>query len=169
MEAFGLPARTRPVVRASCGRRSARHAFARAGLDERARALLETITPVLVASSPWVEAQPGAVAFAAEAAWVLRAPEFRPAAARPARAVAEARAGDFYMANSELALARLLTVLGRDAQRRSRAPERRCEERDLPVLRAIADHDDGLARRRAGEPGPSRGSRRPPSGSRRSG
>ena len=53
----------------------AAHAFARAGIEERARTLLETITPVLVASSPWEEAQTGAVGFAAEAAWVLGAPE----------------------------------------------------------------------------------------------
>jgi DNA-binding CsgD family transcriptional regulator len=130
-------------------------AFARAGMEERAAALLETIAPVLAASSPWDEAQTGAVGFAAEAAWVLGAPELARPLVGPALAVVEARAGDFYMSNSELALARLSALMGRgrDAETAFAGARAAVTERDLPVLVAIVDHDQGIARRRAGEPG----------------
>ena len=57
------------------------------------------------------------------------------------------------MANSELALARLLAVLGHESQDAFARARAMLRERDLPVLAAIADHDDGLARRRAGDAG----------------
>lgn len=57
------------------------------------------------------------------------------------------------MANSELAIARLLAVLGRDPQEAFARARAMLEERNLPVLAAIAEHDDGLARRRAGDAG----------------
>ena len=145
------------------------NAFARAGLDERARALLETITPVLAASSPWVEAQPGAVAFAAEAAWVLRAPELARPLLDPARAVVAAHARG---------------LLHGQLGARDRPPARGARPRLAGGVRPRPSDAGGTrpARARArspttttawraaapGKPGPSRCSRRPPSGSRRS-
>ncbi|WP_028064943.1 AAA family ATPase [Solirubrobacter soli] len=130
------------------------HAFARAGMEERARALLETIVPVLVASSPWEEAQTGAVGFAAEAAWVLQAPDLARPLAGPVQAVVEARAGDFYMSNSSLALARVMALLGRGREAEAAFARARAQvaERELPILAAIVDHDEGVARRRAASP-----------------
>ena len=183
MEAFA--ARRDPARgRASYGRRSARpRSPAPASTTARGRCWRRS-RRCSSASSPWVEAQPGAVAFAAEATWVLRAPEFARPLLDPARAVVAAHAGDFYMANSELALARLLTVLGarlaggvrsrpshargtrpararrdRRARRRPGAPPRR-RRRGRAVLAAAAERFDARHDRLARTP--SRGPRPPP-------
>jgi DNA-binding NarL/FixJ family response regulator len=62
------------------------------------------------------------------------------------------------MANSELALARLLALLGREPEAEAAFARARAaaQERGLAVLAAIVDHDDGLARRRAGAAGAER-------------
>jgi DNA-binding NarL/FixJ family response regulator len=132
----------------------AAHAFARAGMERQARELLAEITPPIVASDPWDYAQTGAVNFAGEAVWDLRAPELAAPLLAAARAVVEAGAGDYYMASSELTVARLEALLGsRDGFERVR---RSTEARGQRLLRAIVDHDDAVARSWAREPGAAR-------------
>ena len=133
----------------------AAQAFARAGLEGRARTLLADVAPVLTAADAWEVAQGGAVSFAAEAAWILDARAPAEPLLAPALALVEADAGDFYMASSQLTVARLYAVLGHWADAESAFARARedAQLRELWLLRAITDHDEGLARRRAGEDG----------------
>ncbi len=75
--------------------------------------MLAEITPGIVAADPWDYAQAGAVNFAAEAVWDLRADELAPPMLECARRLLEAGAGDYYMASTELTVARLEALLGR--------------------------------------------------------
>jgi DNA-binding CsgD family transcriptional regulator len=125
----------------------AAHAFARAGEERRAREILGHITPGIVSSDPWDYAQSGAANFAAEAVWDLRAGELAEPFLAPVRALLDAGAGDYYMASSELTIARLEALLGRaDAESFARARQAVDVRGQLP-LRAIVDQDEALARR----------------------
>jgi DNA-binding CsgD family transcriptional regulator len=126
----------------------AAHAFARAGEQRRARELLTAIIPVIAAADPWDEAQGGAVNFAGEAAWDLRAAEVAEPLLDAARALLAAGAGDYYMASSELTVARLSAVLGLhdEAAAAFERARRAADARGTAPLRAIADHDEGIAR-----------------------
>jgi DNA-binding CsgD family transcriptional regulator/tetratricopeptide (TPR) repeat protein len=123
----------------------AAHAYARAGVPDRAREVLGQITPAIVASDPWDYAQSGAVNFAGEAVWSLRAPELAGPLLTCAQSLLDADAGHYYMASTELTIARLHALLGRpaDFDRARRA----VDARGLVALRAIVDHDAALARR----------------------
>ena len=123
----------------------AAQAFARAGLEGRARTLLADVAPVLAAADAWEVAQGGAVSFAAEAAWILDARAPAEPLLAPALALVEADAGDFYMASSQLTLARLYAVLGHwdDAESAFARAREDAQLRELWPLRAITDHDRG--------------------------
>jgi DNA-binding CsgD family transcriptional regulator len=125
----------------------AAHAFARAGDEQRAREVLGYITPGIVASDPWDYAQSGAVNFAAEAVWDLRAGELAEPLLACARALVDAGAGDYYMASSELTIARLEALLGGPAGESFDRARRAIDARGQVPLRAIVDHDEALARR----------------------
>src|SRR6201999_3450710 len=79
----------------------AAHAFARAGEEARSRELLAAILPAIVAADPWDEAQGGAVNFAAEAVWHLRAAELAEPLLAAASSLLAAAAGGDYMGSSE--------------------------------------------------------------------
>ncbi len=130
----------------------AAHAFARAGDDAKAREVLGYITPAIVASDPWDYAQSGAVNFSAEAIWDLRAAELAEPLLASARALIDAGAGDYYMASSELTVARLEALLGRPSSESFERARWAVDARGQPPLRAIVDHDDGVARRLARDP-----------------
>jgi DNA-binding NarL/FixJ family response regulator len=134
----------------------AAHAFARAGLEDRAREVLGQITPAIAASSPWDNAQSGAVNFAAEAVWDLRAAELAEPLLVCAHALLDAGAGDYYMASTDLTVARLEALLGRPSEARFERARQSTEARDQRPLRAIVDHDDALARQWARRPGAAR-------------
>jgi DNA-binding NarL/FixJ family response regulator len=133
----------------------AAHAFARAGLERRTREVLGYITPALLASGPWEYGHSGAINFAAEAVWTLRAAELAEPLLVATRAVIDAEAGDYYMASSELTVARLNSVLDRaDAAGPAFERARRAAgARGHRPLRAIVDHDEALARQWARRPG----------------
>jgi hypothetical protein len=121
----------------------ASHAFARAGMESDARALLEHITPVLVAGEHAPYAQSIALSLAASAVWQLR----DPAIADEILGCALARNGDvdWYMTSNELTIARLAAVLGRSdmaVEHFERARLLLGERGQLP-LRAIVDYDEG--------------------------
>ena len=105
------------VVRAVVGRAVAAHAFARGGMEERARAVLAAITPG--------DRRGRSVGLRAGRRGQLRRPRPSGTCARPsspppllecARRCSTAGAGDYYMASSELTVARL--------ERAARAPRR---------------------------------------------
>jgi DNA-binding NarL/FixJ family response regulator len=132
----------------------AAHAYARAGMQDRAREVLAEITPAIVASDPWDYAHTGAVNFAGEAVWDLRAVELAEPLLECVQRVVDAGAGDYYMASSELTVARLEALLG--AGEGFERARKSTEERDQRPLRAIVDHDEALARQWAREPGAAR-------------
>jgi hypothetical protein len=87
--------------------------------------------------------------------WELRAADLAARLLPRALALADADGYEFYMTSTELTVARLSTVLGRfdqaaDYFERARAT---LEQRGQPVLRAIVDYDDALARLSHGQPG----------------
>jgi DNA-binding CsgD family transcriptional regulator len=127
----------------------AAHAFARAGDDGRAREVLGQIMPAIVASDPWDYAQTGAVNFSAEAVWDLRAGELAEPLLASAQALIDAGAGDYYMAGSELTVARLRALLGRPSREDFERARQAVDARGQLVLRAIVDHDEDVARRLA--------------------
>ncbi len=131
----------------------AAHAFARAGEEARAREVLGYITPAIVAADPWDYAQSGAVNFSAEAVWDLRAGELAEPLLRCAQALIDAGAGDYYMASSELTVARLHALLGRPSGESFERARQALDARGQAPLRAIVDHDDGVARSLARDPG----------------
>ena len=134
----------------------AAHAFARAGEEDRARVVLGHITPAIVGAGPWLYAVSGAVNFAGEAIWDLRAAELAAPLRACARALIEAGAGDYYMASSELTVARLDALLGREFEAGFERARRQAEARDQRPLRAIVDYDEALARQLARQPGAGR-------------
>jgi DNA-binding CsgD family transcriptional regulator len=130
-------------------------AFARAGFEDRARALLAQVLPAIIASHPWHPAQGGSVSYAGEAIWTLEAAELAEPLLRSAQAVVEAEAGDYYMANTDLTVARLAALLGRREMAATHFARARStlDARGHRPLRAILDHDEGIARQRLGQPG----------------
>ncbi|WP_304412495.1 ATP-binding protein [Candidatus Solirubrobacter pratensis] len=124
----------------------AAHAFARAGLEDRSRFVLGRITPAISACDPWDNAQSGAVNFAAEAIWDLRATDLAAPLLTCAQALVDAGAGDYYMASSELTVARLQALLGHGGGESFDRARCATERRDQRPLRAIVDHDDAIAR-----------------------
>jgi DNA-binding CsgD family transcriptional regulator len=132
----------------------AAHAFARAGDEPRAREILGHITPAIVAADPWDYAQSGAVNFSAEAVWDLRAADLAEPLLGCAQALLDAGAGGYYMASSELTIARLEALLGRPSGESFERARRALDARGQVPLRAIADDDEDVARRltRAGLP-----------------
>jgi DNA-binding NarL/FixJ family response regulator len=131
----------------------AAHAFARAGREDRAREVLGYITPAILASGPWLNAQSGAANFAGEAIWDLRAAELAAPLRDCAQALIDAGAGDYYMASSELTVARLDALLGRSVETAFQRARRAADARGQRPLRAIADYDEAVALQRSRRPG----------------
>jgi DNA-binding CsgD family transcriptional regulator len=133
-------------------------AFARAGMDDDAGELLGHIVPVLAATSPEEYAQNACVAFAAGAIWELQETELAAQLWPAARALIEARVGDWYMSSNELTVARLAAVLERDEESAEFFDRARgtLTARGQRPLRAILDYDEALARRLRRQPGSAR-------------
>ena len=123
----------------------AAQAFAYAGAADQARSVLDHILPEL---EPLEPAMSGAVGLAGAAVWEMHAQDLASRLLPRALALADADGHEFYMTSTELTVARLSAVLGRfdqavDYFERARAT---LEERGQPVLRAIVDYDEALAR-----------------------
>lgn len=130
-------------------------AYARSGEAERARSLLGQIAPEFDETDP-VAYHVGHLLELAGAAVVELADAELAAQLRPlAERVVATGVADSYMASSELALARVLSVLGEVDEALARFGHARAalELRGRRPLRAIADHDEAVARRRHGRPG----------------
>jgi hypothetical protein len=130
----------------------AAQAFAYAGEAGQARAVLGYILPELKSADP---ATSGAVGLAGAAVWQLHAEDLAARLLPHALALADADGYEFYMTSTDLTVARLSAVLGRFDQAvdyfgRARAA---LEERGQPVVRAIVDYDEALARLPHGQPG----------------
>ena len=132
----------------------AAHAFARAGMVKDARRLISDMLPAIVAADPQDYAQNCAVSFLGEAVWDLRAVEIAEPMLECARALIASGAGDYYMASNDLTAARLCAVAGRFDEALTHFANARTavEARGERPLRAIVDHDEGLARRWMHEP-----------------
>jgi hypothetical protein len=133
----------------------AAQAFGHAGEVDQARAVLGHILPELESAGPLEPPTSGAVGLAGAAVWELRAADLAARLLPRALALADADGYEFYMTSTELTVARLSTVLGRfdqaaDYFERARAT---LEQRGQPVLRAIVDYDEALARLSHGQPG----------------
>jgi DNA-binding CsgD family transcriptional regulator len=124
-------------------------AYGRAGDVAGAIRLLAALLPILDALDPTAstQAQSGAVAFAADAAWIVGARDLA-ASLRPlALSVIAAGVGDCPQGSSELSVARMATLLGnlveaRDFFARARGVLDASGQRPL---RAIVDHDEAVA------------------------
>jgi tetratricopeptide (TPR) repeat protein len=130
----------------------AAQAFAHAGEVDQARSVLRYILPELESAEP---ATSGAVGLAGAAVWELHAQDLAERLLPRALALADADGYEFYMTSTELTVARLNAVLGRfdqavDYFQRARAT---LEERGQPVVRAIVDYDEALARLSHEQPG----------------
>jgi hypothetical protein len=130
----------------------AAQAFACAGEVDRAHAVLGYILPALDSLDP---ATSGAVCLAGAAVWELHAHDLAARLLPGTLALADADGHEFYMTSTELTVARLSAVLGRFDQaaeyfERARAT---LEQRGQPVLRAIVDYDEALARLAHKQPG----------------
>jgi DNA-binding CsgD family transcriptional regulator len=132
------------------------YAFARAEMPVKARGLLDgVVIPGLRAAGPWDHMVAPAVAYAGAAVWELRdealARELLPAA----EAIIAAGVTDWYMSSNDLTVARLATVLDRDADVAAAAFGRareRLERAGQWPMRAIVDFDEAFARRLRGQP-----------------
>ena len=136
----------------------AAQAFAYAGETDRARAVLGYILPALEPAGPLEPATSGAIGLAGAAVWELHARDLAARLLPRALALADADGREFYMTSTELTVARLSAVLGRFDQaveyfERARAT---LEQRGQPVLRAIVDYDEALARLAHKQPGAAR-------------
>jgi tetratricopeptide (TPR) repeat protein len=133
----------------------AAQAFACAGEVGRAREVLGYILPALESAEQLGPTISSAVGLAGAAVWELRAADLAERLLPRALALADADGYEFYMTSTELTVARLSAVLGRYGQaveyfERARAT---LEQRRQPVLRAIVDHDEALARLAHKQPG----------------
>jgi DNA-binding CsgD family transcriptional regulator len=136
----------------------AAQAFACAGEVDRAREVLGYILPALESADPLEPTTSSVIGLAGAAVWELRAKDFAERLLPRALALAAADGHEFYMTSTELTVARLSAVLGRfdqtvDYFERARVT---LERRDQPVLRAIIDHDEALARVAHKQPGAAR-------------
>jgi tetratricopeptide (TPR) repeat protein len=130
----------------------AAQAFAYAGEVDQARSVLGYILPELEPAEP---ATSGAVGLAGAAVWELHAQDLAARLLPHALALADADGYEFYMTSTELTVARLSAVLGRfdravEYFERARAT---LQERGQPVVRAIVDYDEALARLSHEQPG----------------
>ena len=152
-----LACRREPGRWPGASRAVAAQAFARAGLEGRARTLLADVAPV------WPRRTPGRTR---GGAWLRRRGGMGPDARAPAEAAARTGAGAGGGGRGGL-LHGQLAAHARPPVRRARPLGRRrvgvraCARKNaqlgvLWLLSAITDHDEGVARRRAGEDGADR-------------
>jgi DNA-binding CsgD family transcriptional regulator len=133
----------------------ASHAFAAAGRDAEAAALLRHIVPGLRAAEPTDYAQNRAVSMAAAAVWDLGAPDLAAELLPCAQRLIDAGVGDWYMTSNELSAARLATVLGHcdEALAHFASARQKCAGRRQRPLGAVVDFDEAVARMRLRKPG----------------
>ena len=126
-------------------------AHARAGAETEARRLLDWLTPTLTRVPVTMGNHNGAVGFAASAVWDLGATEFAPVYRRLVLDLMAAEIGDYPQTSLALSLARMTSLLDSTADQTALyAAARSATERDgQRPLRAIVDHDEGVARVRA--------------------
>ena len=136
----------------------AAQAFARAGEAGQADAVLGYILPALEPAGLLEPATGGAVGLAGAAVWELRARDLAARLLPRALMLADADGYEFYMTSTELTVARLSAVLGRFDQAVEYFERARVtlEQRGQPVLRAIVDYDEALARLAHRQPGAAR-------------
>jgi DNA-binding CsgD family transcriptional regulator len=130
----------------------ASHAFAQAGMSAEARELAGQTTAVLLGGGLAPYAESIALSLTASAVWKLHDSDL--AERLLACGVDREGQADWYMASSELAAARLSSVLGRHEEAaayfsRARQTLSRREQRPLS---AVVDHDESLARRSGRQP-----------------
>jgi DNA-binding CsgD family transcriptional regulator len=133
----------------------ASHALARAGQSSRAREILDDVVETLRGGTPFESYLALTLNLAAETTWELRDPGTAAVLLPLAQAVMERAPGDHYMTCTELTVGRLCTVLDRFDEAAAAFVLARTvlERRGQRPLRAIADHDEAVARTWRGQPG----------------
>jgi DNA-binding CsgD family transcriptional regulator len=136
----------------------AAQAFACAGEADRAREVLGYLLPALESAEPLEPTTSSAIGLAGAAVWELDAQDLAERLLPRALALAATDGHEFYMTSTELTVARLSAVLGRFDQAAEYFERARVtlERRDQPVLRAIVDYDEALARVAHKQPGAAR-------------
>jgi hypothetical protein len=136
----------------------AARAFACAGEVERAREVVGYILSALEDTEPPEPGTSDMVSLAAATVWQLHTHDLAEQLLPRALALADADGHESYMTSSELSVARLSTVLDRlrqaiDYFERARVT---LERRNQPMLQAIVDYDEALARIAHEQPGSGR-------------
>jgi ATP/maltotriose-dependent transcriptional regulator MalT len=149
----GMASAAEPVFWGIACAAFAAHAFAKAGMQEDARQMLGHVTPVLTAGGLAPYAQSIGVSLAASAAAELGDAEH--SANLLGCALSLFGEGDWYMASSELAAARLAATLGESKAAIEYFDRARgtLAARGQRPLAAIVDFEDAVVRRSARLPG----------------